>query len=118
MASHNDLGNHGEKLAYEYLIQKEYEILHTNWRYQRAEIDIIAKKNEILFIIEVKTRATDYFGKPAEFVSLQKQKLLIKAANAYIETYDLDIEAQFTIVSIIIKKSKVDIEMIEEAFYP
>ena len=54
MAAHNELGKLGEKMAAEYLVENGYEILETNWRHQKAEVDIICKINNILAIVEVK----------------------------------------------------------------
>ena len=48
MADHNELGKHGEKLAVNYLQENGYEILETNWVFQKAEVDIIARKENIL----------------------------------------------------------------------
>ena len=77
MAYHNELGKIGEKLAAEYLINKGYEILAQNFYFDKAEIDIIAKKNsKRIIVIEVKTRNSDFFGDPQEFVSPLKIKRL------------------------------------------
>ena len=56
MAEHNELGKLGEELAVDFLIEKGYEILETNWRFQKAEVDIIAQKENILAVVEVKTK--------------------------------------------------------------
>ena len=56
MANHNDLGHQGEQLAVDYLLKQGYSILARNYRFQKAEIDIIAQKNSVLIILEVKTR--------------------------------------------------------------
>ncbi|HRN47849.1 MAG TPA: YraN family protein, partial [Niabella sp.] len=56
MATHNDLGKTGEELAVQYFITRGYEILNQNWRFSHYEIDLIAKKNNKLHFIEVKTR--------------------------------------------------------------
>ena len=66
MAEHNELGKLGEELAVEYLKKEGYEILETNWVFQKAEIDIIAKKDEIIAVIEVKTRSSIDFGLPQD----------------------------------------------------
>lgn len=116
MAQHNDLGNLGEALATEYLIEKGYTILEKNWRYLKAEIDIIALKNNTLYIVEVKTRTTRFFGNPEEFITKSKIKLLVTAANAYIEKRDLDIEAQFDVIAIVKNNKQTHINHIEEAF--
>ena len=53
MAQHNDFGKEGEALALEFLRKNDFEVLHCNWRYSRYEIDIIAKKQGLLHIMEV-----------------------------------------------------------------
>lgn len=101
MAQHNDLGKKGEKLAIEYLIKKGYEIVETNYRFQKAEVDIIAKKENILVGVEVKTRSTNEFGNPQDFVNPKKIKLLITAINNYVIEKDLDTEVRFDIIAIV-----------------
>ena len=65
MAEHNQTGLDGEELASLYLAEKGYEVLEKNWRFQHAEIDILARKDDMLIIAEVKTRKTNFFGEPA-----------------------------------------------------
>ena len=84
MAKHLDTGKKGEQLAVNYLTKQGFNVLETNWRYKKLEVDIIAKDGEILVFVEVKTRSTDFFGKPEEFVDKQKEKHLAKAGAAYI----------------------------------
>jgi len=117
MAEHNELGKIGEKLAVEYLQKKGYEILETNWTFQKAEIDIIAQKENILAIVEVKTRTSIDFGLPQDFVKPKKIQFLVKAANEYIISNELDLEIRFDIVAIYKEGKEFKIEHIEEAFY-
>ncbi len=118
MAEHNQTGVDGEALASAYLSQNGYEVLEKNWRFQHAEIDIIAQKADTLVIAEVKTRKSSFFGEPEEFVNRQKQKHLIKAANAYIEKNDLDMEVRFDIISVLVTGDKHRVNHIEDAFHP
>mgnify|MGYP000120722392 CR=1 FL=1 len=118
MAYHNELGKIGEKLAAEYLINKGYEILAQNFYFDKAEIDIISKKdNNILVVVEVKTRNSDFFGDPQGFVTPSKIKLLVKAANQYVISNDLDMEVRFDIITVIKNKTIEKIEHFENAFY-
>ena len=48
MANHNELGRKGEELAVDFLLKKGYEIIARNYIYQKAEVDIIAKKGGVL----------------------------------------------------------------------
>lgn len=118
MAHHNELGKLGEKLAAVYLLKNGYEILAQNYYFDKAEIDIIAKIDEdTMVVVEVKTRNSDFFGDPQEFVTPSKIKLLVKAANEYIISNDLDVEVRFDIIAVIKNKTIEKIEHFENAFY-
>lgn len=117
MAEHNELGKKGENLAAAYLEQNGYTILERNWTYQRAEIDIIATKESILAIIEVKTRSRLDFGLPQDFVKPKKIQLLVKAVNAYINYRKIDLNVRFDIVAIHKNRETFAIEHITDAFY-
>lgn len=116
MATHNDTGKQGEQLAKEYLQKNGYTILETNYRYKKAEIDIIATKENILVIIEVKTRTSTHFGEPESFVNNKKIKLILEATNAYIIEKDLDLEVSLDIISVIMG-NETEINHIENAYY-
>lgn len=116
MADHNDLGKKGEQLATEFLLKKGYIILEKNYRYLKAEVDIIAQKDGTLAAIEVKTRTSNYFGNPEEFVNPKKIKLLLSAIDYYVVERDLDVEVRFDIIAIITNKNKTTIEHLEDAF--
>lgn len=117
MAEHNELGKFGEELAVEFLQQNGYEILETNWTFQKAEIDIIAQKENILAVVEVKTRSSIEFGLPQDFVKPKKIQLLVKAINEYVISSDLDVEVRFDIVSIYKEDKEYKLEHIEDAFF-
>src|SRR6187402_1188003 len=117
MAEHNELGKLGEDLAVEYLKKNGYTILNTNWTFQKAEIDIIAKKENTLAIIEVKTRSSIEFGLPQDFVKPKKIQLLVKAVNEYVISNDLDVAVRFDIIAIFKENGIYEIEHIEDAFY-
>jgi putative endonuclease len=117
MAQHNELGNKGEKLAVDFLIKKGYNILDTNWRFQKAEVDIIARKGEILAVVEVKTRSNIDFGNPQDFVNPKKIKLLVAAIDEYVISKDLDVEVRFDIIAIVHENKNFTIEHLEDAFY-
>ncbi|SDW16496.1 YraN family protein [Flavobacterium degerlachei] len=117
MAEHNDLGKLGEELAVEYLQKDGYVILETNWTFQKAEVDIIAKKENILAIVEVKTRSSLDFGLPQDFVKPKKIQLLVKAVDAYVIEKDLDINVRFDIIAIHKEGKAFAIEHLIDAFY-
>lgn len=117
MAEHNELGKFGEELAVAFLQQNGYEILETNWTFQKAEIDIIAQKENILAVVEVKTRSSIEFGLPQDFVKPKKIQLLVKAVNEYVISNDLDLDVRFDIVSIYKEDKEYKLEHIEDAFF-
>ena len=118
MATHIEIGEKGEKLAANYLIGKKYKIVKLNWRHKHKEIDIIAYDNDLLVIVEVKLRSSDYFGDPSEFVTKKKQRFLIEAAEAYLDTIPSAPEVRFDIVSIIGSDGHYKIDHIIDAFNP
>ena len=119
MAKHLETGKKGENFAVEFLKKKGYEILETNWRFRRSEVDIIAKDKKILVFVEVKTRSYDYFGKPESFISARKKILLQDAASAYMRKINHTWEIRFDIIGILLHNPKnIEINHFEDAFFP
>ena len=94
-------GRKGEDLAAESYQKQGFTILKRNYRFGRAEVDIIAQKGDTLAIVEVKWRSNTYFGDPQSFVSKKQQRSLITAANHYVNSNGLDVYVRFDIVSIV-----------------
>lgn len=117
MAQHNQLGKKGEQLAVDFLIENGYEITERNYRFDKAEVDIIAKKEDILAIIEVKTRSTSDFGNPQDFVKTKQIQRLVKAVHEYVTVNKMDVEVRFDIIAIVKEKQNFNIEHLENAFY-
>ncbi|KAG0416884.1 UPF0102 protein, partial [Dictyocoela muelleri] len=106
MADHNDFGKIAEDLAADYLQKNGYKILIRNFRFQKAEIDIIAEKNDLIIITEVKARSTDAFIMPHEAVTKTKIKSIVSAANHYMEEFNKDNEVRFDIISVLPDENK------------
>ncbi|GAA0872687.1 YraN family protein [Gangjinia marincola] len=117
MAQHNELGKAGEKMAIDHLVKHGFMIKETNYRFRKAEVDIIAQKGEILAAVEVKTRSTSDFGNPQDFVKQKQIQLLVSAMDNYVQENDLDVEVRFDIVAIVKNKLGTRIEHLENAFY-
>ena len=117
MAYHNELGKLGEDLAVELLIDNGYDILERNFKYGKAEIDIIASKSDMLIVVEVKTRNSSVFGDPQSFVSKKKIGLLVQAANEYLLQNSIDLEVRFDIVAVLKNNREQHLEHLENAFY-
>ena len=119
MARHKEVGKIGEELARRYLEEQGFRILETNWRYRRAEIDLIAMDGAVLVFVEVKTRGSDAFGKPEEFVTSHKEKLIVDAAIAYMESIGHDWELRFDIIAILYRNDNdYQLEHFPDAFFP
>jgi len=117
LAQHNELGKKGEELAVQFLIENGYTILERNYRFNKAEVDIIALQNDILAIVEVKTRSSLDFGNPESFLKPRQIKNLVKAVNYYVETSNLDVEIRFDIISILKENGNYTLKLIKNAFF-
>lgn len=117
MAQHNELGKKGEQLAVDFLLKNGYDILERNYRFDKAEVDIIAQKDTILAIVEVKTRSTVDFGNPQDFVKPKQIQRLVKAVDEYITVNGLDMEVRFDIIAIVKRGKALNVEHLENAFY-
>ena len=116
MSKTAEIGAKGESLAAKYLMEKGYEILERNYRYKHAEIDIIAKKGQLVVFIEVKTRTKANFGFPEDSVDDKKAAKVIEGAEQYVLENDWRGDIRFDIVSIIMETDK-SVQHFEDAFY-
>jgi len=117
MAQHNDLGKKGEQLAVDFLLNKGYSIIERNYRFQKAEVDIIAQLKETLAIVEVKTRSKIDFGNPQDFVKPKQIQNLVKVVDEFVIANALDVEVRFDIIAIVKDNKQFKIEHLEDAFY-
>lgn len=111
-------GKIGEDIALNFLRKKGYEILQTNYTYNHHEIDIVARDNDQLVIVEVKLRSSDAFENPEDAVSRQKIRFLVNAAEAYIFENNFEGETRFDVVAIFKNDNKFEIQHFEDAFLP
>lgn len=72
------LGRQGEARAAVFLKQK-------NYRHRKAEVDIIALKDNLLIAVEIKTRSTGFFGVPETFLKRQQQQRIVEAIDFYVK---------------------------------
>jgi putative endonuclease len=100
-SSRQTLGRWGESQAADFLQRKVYTILERNFHSAYGEIDLIAKCQEALVFVEVKTRPSDAFGMPEISVTKRKQEHLIASAQSYLqEKSDFDIDWQIDVIAI------------------
>jgi len=116
------LGNSGETMAAQYLSQHGYKIVDRNFRFANfGEIDIIARENEYICFIEVKTRSGVSFGMPCESVNRKKQDNIKKLAYIYLKSHNLKNEnIRFDIVEVLVSGPEpalvTEINLIKNAF--
>ncbi len=124
--STKEIGDRGEAIAAAYLERKGYTILERNYRFERAEVDLIcfmpAPKYEAggeLVFTEVKTRTGLGYGRPEEAVTEAKKRNLVRAAEAYL--YERKLEGafcRFDVISILLRRGQQpEIEHFENAFW-
>ncbi len=119
MGIQKEHGDWAEDQAEAFLRQKGLEVLERNWRYKRAEVDIIAREGDILVFVEVKMKSGVSFGRPEEVVDTRKQQLLIDAAMAYMRSVGHEWEIRFDIIGIVGgPTTDFTLTHIRDAFFP
>lgn len=111
-----ELGVLGEDLAVTFLAKKGFTILTRNYRFGHLEIDVICQKDDLLVVVEVKTRQTAEIGEPWRAVTKSKQRQLIKATEHYIFENNILSETRFDVISIVHNSHRTVVEHIEDAF--
>ena len=111
-------GQLGEKLAQDFLKERSYQIVGTNYRTPDGEVDILASKDGILVFIEVRAKTSRTFGTPEESVTPRKKQRLVKVAQNYVQTHDIQESSwriDFIAVELDNKGNVLRIEQIENA---
>lgn len=90
-------------MAAAYLQRQGYAILAANWRWGRAEVDIIAKEGDTVVFVEVKTRKSTFMGQPETFVSAHKVKMLNQAAIGYLQQTNHEWEFRFDVIAVVLR---------------
>lgn len=112
------LGVLGEELAFYELRKKGYKILLRNYECSLGEIDLIAKHEGCLVFIEVKTRSSDAMGSPAEAVTFEKRRQIVRVAQYYLKRYGIpDLACRFDVAAVLIRPNEEPvIEVLVSAF--
>lgn len=107
MADIHEKGRIGEDFTARLLQSKGYEILCRNYRIKGGEIDIIAKKDDMLAFVEVKTRSEGALVTGEEAITLRKKKLVVKAAERFMSEYETEVDGRFDVCAVEIKDDRV-----------
>ena len=119
MAAHNELGKWGEEMAARYLMDNGDAIIERDWHCGRRDLDIIASKDGLLVIVEVKTRHNADYTRPEEAVGYDKAKSITIASNAYVKSHQINLPIRFDIIAVTgSPDSEYQIRHITDAFYP
>lgn len=118
MSDAYDLGRAGEEAAARYLTFHDYRLLARNWRFEHAEIDLIAEAFGLFIVVEVKTRATEAYGDGLDSVDAEKQRLLARAAEAYIRQHGLHLPVRFDVITVTGRQAPFRITHYRDAFLP
>ncbi len=113
------LGRHGEDLAHRYLQKAGYAVVTRNYRAGAdSEIDIVARKGDLVIFVEVKSRRTSDFGSPDRAIDEKKQKNIIRGARAYTTRGSIDwSRVRFDVISVVFSENPT-ISHQQDAFYP
>lgn len=112
-------GRQAENIVFEYLISKGYTVRERNWRPKtsRSEIDLIAQKDDTIIFVEVKARS-DRDIDPAEAITAEKVKNIVRGANSYLQSQDFDFYYRFDVASVNGNAEDYKLDYLEDAFLP
>ncbi len=112
-----EIGNIGEDYTAAYLEKQGCEIVCRNFCIRGGELDIVAKKGDVLHIVEVKTRKAGALTGGEEAITPVKISRIIKAANAYLAKADEELSCVFDVAVVELRGGKVtDFKYIQRAF--
>ena len=107
-------GLRGENLAADFLERQGYEVMRRNYRYKRAEIDLIVRTPHLLIFVEVKTRSGVQYGEPEQFVNSRKLEKMAEAAQQFMEEQHWQGNIRFDIIAIVERGGEATITHFED----
>lgn len=111
--STTERGARGESRAAQFLRDRGYRIVETNFRCKMGEIDIVARHGSTLVFVEVRTRSSARFGRASETVNAAKQRQIARVARFYLMSRRPRFDTcRFDVVDI----TAGDLAVIEDAF--
>lgn len=113
-----DLGRRGEEAAAALLRQKGCVILARNWRHGRLELDIVCRDGDTLVFVEVKSRRAHTQAGPADAMTPQKRRTLVRAAQSWLDAHDAwHVPCRFDVVTVVQDSSqRLHLEHLPHAF--
>jgi putative endonuclease len=111
-------GREGEDIALKFLLGKGLRVLERNWRCGHLELDIIMEDDNMLHVVEVRSRVYPAMIEPVETVDAVKQKKVIAAANGFVKRNHIKKEVVFDVVSVVFMPQGHTVEYFPNAFAP
>ena len=112
-----EFGILGERLAERWLVSRGWRVLQRRYRSGHRDIDLIAKREDLVSFVEVKARTGNAFGDPVEAVHWKKRNELIKSAHTWIDRHGRAGEAyRFDVVGVLVTGTRVRVRHVENAF--
>lgn len=108
MARHNELGDAGEHAVIKYLRSKKYKIVDKNWKTTKCEIDIIAKKDDCIYFVEVKYRSSDSQGSGFDYITPSKLKQMEYAAETWLQKNNWQDESCLSVAEVMGRDFKIN----------
>ena len=112
------VGRLGEDLAEEHYIRKGFVTLARNWRWGRAEIDLITGKGDLVVFVEVKTRKNADFGLPERMLTAAQKRRILNAAEAFLANLRPGLESRMDVVAVLLDANVPKLHVVEAAFIP
>ena len=118
MSTTKALGDRGEAVTAQYLRERGYALLASQWRCRYGELDLVARDRDgTICFVEVKLRGGDLAGLPREAVDRRKQARLRTAAALYLSTHEIDAPARFDVAEVYCSENGApNVVYLEDAF--
>jgi putative endonuclease len=116
MINKKEKGDQGETYASDYLVSKGYTIIERNFTAGKLELDIIAKKEDVLVFVEVRLRANAEYGNPEDLMSYAKINFVKRGAEEYLMTHNWNGTVRFDFIAII-EHPVFELVHFEDAYY-
>lgn len=93
-------GQTAEEAASQYLREKQYEIIDRNWRTKWCEIDIVARKDNCMYFVEVKYRKSAYSGSGLDYITPTKLLQMSRAAETWVQANDWSQQYNLAVIAL------------------
>lgn len=112
------LGDRGEEVAARHLTARGWTVTHRNFRMGRKEIDLVARRGEVVAFVEVKTRAGRGYGHPLEAITWKKRREIGQVAQAWIERHgrEGDVYRFDAVAVLVLGGGEPQVEHVEDAW--